>query len=271
MVPPDLVPLLTKNKDIKIENTDPMGSMGMIRFNQLHPPFNNAKMRQAVLYLVNQQDYALAIAGDPKSGGPCPSFFACGSPSESKVGSEVLTGKRDLAKAKELIKEAGYKGERIVVLSATDQPIVHSQGLITVELLKSVGLNAELAANDWGTLISRRAVKEPIDKGGWNIFHTWLVGPDMANPAINYPLRGIGEKSWFGWPTDPKMEQLRDAWFDATDPGVQKKLIDDMQRHGWESVPFIPTAQFIIPTAYRTNISGLLISPIAFLWNVEKK
>lgn len=270
-VPPDLVPLLTKNKDIKIENTDPMGSMGIIRFNQLHPPFNNPKMRQALLYLVNQQDYALAIAGDAKNGRPCPSFFSCGSPSESKVGSEILTGKRDLAKAKQLIQEAGYKGERIVVLSATDQPIVHSQGLITVELMKSVGLNAELAANDWGTLISRRAVKEPIDKGGWNIFHTWWVGPDMANPAINSPLRGAGEKAWFGWPTDPKMEQLRDAWFDATDPGTRTKLIDDMQRHAWESVPFIPTAQFIVPTAYRSNISGLLISPISFLWNVEKK
>ena len=47
------------------------------------------------------------------------------------------------------------------------------------------------------------------------------------------------------------MEELRNAWFDATDPGVQKKLIDDMQKHGWEFVPFIPTAQFISrpPTA----------------------
>ncbi len=87
MVPPDLVPLLAKNKDIKVENTDPLGSMGLIRFNQLHPPFNNPKMRQALLYLVNQQDYALAIAGDAKQGKPCPSFFTCGSPAESKVGS----------------------------------------------------------------------------------------------------------------------------------------------------------------------------------------
>jgi peptide/nickel transport system substrate-binding protein len=271
MVPPDLVPLLAKNKDIKVENTDPLGSMGLIRFNQLHPPFNNVKMRQALLYLVNQQDYAIAIAGDPKQGKPCPSFFTCGSPAESKVGSDVLTGKRDLAKAKQLIKEGGYKGEKIVILSATDQPIVHSQGLVTAELLRQAGLTVELAANDWGTLINRRAVKEPIDKGGWNIFHTWLVGPDMANAAINYPMRGIGEKSWFGWPTDPEMEKLRDAWFDAPDPAAQKKLTEDMQKHAWDSVPFIPTAQFVIPTAYRSNVSGLLISPIAFLWNVEKK
>ena len=92
---------------------------------------------------------------------------------------------------------------------------------MTTEILKSAGLNVELAANDWGTLINRRAVKEPIEKGGWNIFHTWLVGPDMANPAINYPMRGVGEKSWFGWPTDPKMEELRNAWFDATDRVVE--------------------------------------------------
>ena len=271
MVPPDLVPLLTRNKDIKVENTDPLGSMGMIRFNHLLPPFNNPKMRQALLHIVNQRDYALAIAGSDKQGKPCPSFFTCGSPAESTVGSEVLTGKRDMAKAKQLIKEAGYNGEKVVVLSATDQPIVHSQGLVTTELLRSAGVNAELAANDWGTLINRRAVKEPIDKGGWNIFHTWLVGPDMTNAAINYPLRGAGDKSWFGWPTDPEMEKLRDAWFDAPDAATQKKLSDEMQKHGWESVPFIPTAQFVIPTAYRSNISGILISPVAFLWNVEKK
>ncbi|TMJ32007.1 MAG: ABC transporter substrate-binding protein, partial [Alphaproteobacteria bacterium] len=271
MVPPDLVPLLAKNKDIRVENTDPLGSMGILRFNQLLPPFDNPKMRQALLYLVDQHDYALAIAGSDKQGKPCPSFFTCGSPAESTVGSEVLTGKRDPEKAKQLIKEAGYKGEKIVVLSATDQPIVHSQGLVTAELLRSVGLNVELAANDWGTLINRRAVKEPIDKGGWNIFHTWLVGPDMTNAAINYPLRGVGDKSWFGWPTDPQMEKLRDAWFDAPDAATQKKLSDEMQKHGWDTVPFIPTAQFVIPTAYRSNISGLLISPVAFLWNVEKK
>ena len=51
----------------------------------------------------------------------------------------------------------------------------------------------------------------------------------------------------------------------------RRSLTDEMQKHAWESVPFIPTAQFVIPTAYRSNVSGILISPIAFLWNVEKR
>ena len=41
--------------------------MGMMRFNFLHPPFNNQKMRQALLYVVDQKDYVLGIAGDPKN------------------------------------------------------------------------------------------------------------------------------------------------------------------------------------------------------------
>jgi len=270
-LPPDLIPVLARNKDVTVQNIDPLGSMGMIRFNFLYPPFNNEKMRQALLYVVNQPDYVIGIAGDPKNGHPCYSYFTCGTPLASEVGAEPLKGKRDFDKAKQLIKEAGYKGEKIVIIDATDQPIVHAQSVLTLENLKKLGLNAEIQAGDWGTLITRRAVKEPIDKGGWSIFHTWLVGPDMVNPAVNFPIRGTGDKAWFGWPTDPKMEELRDAWFNAADAAASKKVADAVQRRAFEFVPIIPTGQFILPTAYRSNISGLIIAPINLLWNVEKK
>src|SRR5437667_5162637 len=207
-VPPDLIPLLSKNKQITVKNNDPLGSMGMIRFNFLHPPFNNEKLRQAVMYTVDQQDYVIGIAGDPKNGKPCYSYFTCGTPLASEVSAEPLKGKRDFEKAKQLVKESGYKGEKVVIIDATDQPIVHSQSLLTLENLKKIGIDAEIQAGDWGTLITRRAVKEPPEKGGWNIFHTWLVGPDMVNPAVNFPIRGTGEKAWFGWPSDAKMEEL---------------------------------------------------------------
>src|SRR5262249_32147578 len=266
-MPPDLIPLLSKNKQITIKNIDPLGSMGMLRFNFLHPPFNNEKVRQAVLYAVDQQEYVIGIAGDPKNGKPCYSYFTCGTPLASEIGAEPLK-KRDIEKAKQLLKEGGYKGEKVVIIDATDQPIVHSQSLLTLENLKKIGMNAEIQAGDWGTLITRRTVKEPPDKGGWNIFHTWLVGPDMVNPAVNFPIRGMGEKSWFGWPTDAKMEELREAWFHAKTAADSKKATDEVQKRAFEFVPFIPTGQFILPTAFRSNITGLIIAPINLLWNV---
>ena len=36
-------------------------------------------------------------------------------------------------------------------------------------------------------------------------------------------------------------------------------------------VPYIPTTQFFIMTAYRSNLSGAIVAPVIFLWNVEKK
>ena len=269
-LPPDLIPLLRKNKDIRVENIDPLGSLGIIRFNFLQPPFNNRKLRQALLYVVNQQDYVLGIAGDEKNGHTCYSFFTCGTPLSSEIGAEPLKGKRDFDKAKQLIRESGYKGERIVIISATDQPIVHVQSLITTELLRKLGLNVELQAGDWGTLITRRTSKEPVEKGGWSIFHTWWVGPDMISPA-NMAMVNLGEKSWIGWPADPKLEELRQAWFNTTDAAAGKKAADAVQLEAFSFVPYITTAQFILPAAYRSNLSGMIIAPVTFLWNVEKK
>jgi peptide/nickel transport system substrate-binding protein len=270
-LPPDLIPVLERNKAVKVDNIDPLGSMGMIRFNFLHPPFNNVKMRQAILYALNQQDYVLGIAGNPKNGKVCYSYFTCDTPLSSEVGAEALKGPRNIEKAKQLIKESGYKGEKIVIISATDQPIVQSQSLLTTEMLRKLGLNVELQAGDWGTLITRRTSKEPVEKGGWSIFHTWLVGPDLLNPAVNFAVRGSGDKAWFGWPTDSKLEELREAYFAAPDAAASKRAAEAVQRRAFEFLPYVPTAQFILPTAYRTNLSGVIVAPMAFLWNVEKK
>jgi peptide/nickel transport system substrate-binding protein len=269
--PVDLVPVLEKNKDIVVANIDPQGSQGILRFNFLNPPFNNVKARQAMLYLVDQPDYLRSMAGDQKNWKACLSFFACGTPMASDAGTEPLKGKRDLAKAKALLKEAGYNGEKVVILDATDQPLVHNQVLMTAEILRQAGVNAQIEANDWGTMITRRASKEPLDKGGWNIFHTWQVAVDSATPVLNNALRAGGAEAWFGWPDDPKIEQLRTAWLRAPDTAAQKKLAGEIQEEGYSYIPYIPTGQFILPSAYRKNLDGVIIAPVTFLWNIEKK
>ncbi len=270
LVPHDLIPVLRKNQAIRVENRSSLGYMGVLRFNFLQPPFNNPKMREALLYALDQHDYVLGIASDEKNGNPCYSFFACGTPLASELGAEALKGKRDFGRAKKLIQEAGYKGEKIVIISATDQPFVHAQSLLTAEMLRKLGLNVELQASDWGTLIARRASKEPVEKGGWSIFHTVFLATDISSPAAA-PMLSSGEKAWFGWPSNKKLEDLRDAWFDATDADAAKKAADAVQLEAFKFVPYIPTAQFIILTAYRSNLSGAIVAPVIFLWNVDKK
>jgi len=79
-------------------------------------------MRQAVLAVADQRDYLSAMAGDQSNWQTCFSFYACNMAEVDEQGGEALSGPRDYDKAKRLIAEAGYKGERIVVLDPADKP-----------------------------------------------------------------------------------------------------------------------------------------------------
>jgi peptide/nickel transport system substrate-binding protein len=268
--PSDVIPVLTANPDITVARVDPLASPIMVKFNHLLPPFDNPKMRQAILAVTDQSDYLAALAGDKKNWELCPSFFTCGTPMANDAGSAALTGKRDFDKAKKLVAEAGYKGEKIVVMDAVDQPVAHSQALVVVDAMKNLGLNVELQAMDWGTLVTRRASMEPIDKGGWNIFATGWVGADLLDPVESLPLRTNGKKGHFGWPSDDRMEALRAQWVKATTLDERKKLAAAIQERAFEVVPYLPTGQWKPNTAYHKNLKGLLQAPAYLMWNVEK-
>jgi peptide/nickel transport system substrate-binding protein len=269
--PADLLPVFAGNPDVVVATVDPLGNQGILRFNHMQPPFDNLKLREAVLNLVNQKDYMRAAAGDPKYWKTCVALFTCGAPFATTAGAEALLNGPNLAKAKQLIAESGYKGEKIVLLDATDQPIVHGEALVTLAALRQAGLNVELQSMDWGTLITRRASKAPVDQGGWSIFHTWTSAPDLLSPAVDAALRANDGRAWFGWPTDPKLEGLIDQWFKAPDFAAQKKLAADIQTEAYQGdVPYIPTGQFVAPTAYRKNLHGIIVAPVVFFWNVEK-
>ncbi len=268
--PADLWPLLAANSDIALEPLDPLGGTGCLRFNHLYPPFDNVKMRQAVLMVANQADFMTAYVGDPKNWKLCPSFFTCGTPMAGNAGSAALSGKRDFDAAKKLIAEAGYKGEKIVLLDAVDQPLIHAEALVATDLLKKLGLNVEYVTSDWGTVVTRRASKKPPAEGGWNMFETGWVGSDLLDPSTNVMLRANGDKAWFGWPTDDKLEELRMQWIKATDSEARQEIAAKVQERAFEVVPYVPTGQFFVKTAFRKNIKGYVSAPAIFMWNIEK-
>ena len=268
---PDMYPLLEKNADVALAVADPLKTSGCIRFNWLYPPFDNVKMRQAVQMVVNQADFMAAYAGDKKNWNVCASVYTCGTPMASDTGSSVLTGKRDYDKAKELVKEAGYKGEKIVLMDGVDQPLIHAEALVLTDELKKLGLNVEYVAADWGTVVTRRASKKPPAEGGWNIFETGWVGADTLDPSDNVMLRANGDGAWFGWPKDDELEKLRMQWLNATDLEERQEIAAKLQARAFEVVPYIPTGQFVNKTAFRKNVKGIVESPALFLmWNVEK-
>jgi peptide/nickel transport system substrate-binding protein len=269
-VPSDYAPALERDANIVTRSSSSF--MGTVRFNQLHPPFDNVKIRQAVLAVTDQRDYMAAMAGAQRNWRTCFSYYVCDVPEADEQGGEALSGPRDYDKAKRLIGEAGYKGERVVVLDAADIPQLHAEALVTNDLLQRLGLNVELTTAEWGTVIKRVLMREPIERGGWSVMNTVFAYYDMINPATNRFLRAGGlTGSAPGWPTDEKIESLRAAWFAATDDAQRHDLADQIQQRAFEFVPYIPTGQPVGRRAFRKNLAGVLDAPLSFLWNIEKR
>jgi peptide/nickel transport system substrate-binding protein len=267
----DLVPTLQASDDVQVKVV-PLGSQAWLRINHLYPPFNNVKARQALQYMVNQEMYMQAVVGtNPELYKVCPAMFVCDTPFASDAGSERIM-EFSIEKAKKLLKESGYNGEKVVLMHPTDTANLNAISLVSSQLLREVGFNLEVQAMDWSTLTSRRAMKEPLGKGGWSIFSTTWIGPDVMNPAVNIGTSGgCTEKAWFGWPCDEKIEELRGAFARATDPAEQKKIATEVQARANEVVTYIPLGQFFAYRAYRKSINGMIDSPVPFFWNIEKK
>ena len=65
----------------------------------------------------------------------------------------------------------------------------------------------------------------------------------FQNPATHILLRGNGRDAWFGWPSIPRLEELRDAWMESTDLATQQRIARDMQIVGMHELPCIPWAR----------------------------
>lgn len=267
----DLVPMLKRSDDLQVKVFDPFGWMGVLAFNHLYPPFDNVKLRQALLPAVDQQLFVQSMVGDQKALGRVPvGYFTDGSPMANKAGLSGLSGPRDIALAKKLVAESGYKGEPILLMAPTDQAALMQEAQVTRALFRELGLNVDFMAMDWGSLVSRRANQSAPDKGGWNSFCTLWGGLTVSNPGSSYPLRANGKHGWFGWPTDEKLEALRQDWFEAPDLAAQQAVAAKIQQRAFEFVPFMPLGQIYQPTAFRSNVVDIVKCAIPLFWGVRK-
>jgi peptide/nickel transport system substrate-binding protein len=269
-VPADLVPVLEAAEGVNPVLADAYGSQGWMRINHLHPPFDNRTARQAIQLVVDQETYLQAIVGRPDLYKVCPAMFMCDTPFATDAGSDRVM-MQDFDKAKAMLAEAGYNGETIVLMHPTDLPNLNAATQVTAQLLREAGINLEVQAMDWSTLTSRRAEKKAPEEGGWHIFHTSWIAPDLVNPVANIGVSGGGtEKAWFGWPTDPEIEALRQAFARETNPAKQKQLASQVQQRAMDTVTYIPIGQYLQYRAIRDNVTGFLAAPVPYFWNLGK-
>ena len=261
---------LKEIKGVEVFNRDPMGFQYMCRFNALHPPFDKAAVRRAALAAFRQEAFLQAQVGVKEYYHSCASMFTCNTPYATTAGSEIMA-KSNMRKARELLKASGYDGTPVVLMKPTDLAAIQKLPDVAAQLMRQAGFKVDLQAMDWQTLVSRRAKKDPPSQGGWNMFCTAWVAPDIWSPLSNAALDTKGEKaSWFGWPDDPKIEQLKAQFARELDLGKRKKLAAQIQAEAFAYGTHAPLGEYINPVALRKGITGLVIGPGDFYWNVKK-
>lgn len=270
LVPPDNVPLLRSDPNVQVGTGGAYQASLIV--NQLHPPFDNAKARQAMLYAVNQEAF-MAGMGYTKDMrlNHCSTFFICNGANDTSAGSAPFQ-KPDIAKARKLLVESGYNGERVVVLVPTDYVNLKSAALIAIQTMEKIGFNVDAQSMDWATIVARRVKKDPPEKGGWSAYATFAVSSSIDSPLSNFMLGASCGNDMPGWPCDETLDQLRAAWVGALSPDERKRALDAFQSQAFKAVPYIPLGQYYGVFAVRKDVKhyASLRYDVPTLWRLEK-
>ncbi|HYF07992.1 MAG TPA: ABC transporter substrate-binding protein [Acetobacteraceae bacterium] len=267
----DQLPLMRRARNVQVRVLDSTGFVCMVRQNHAQPPFNNPAIRAALWSAIDQRSFMQAVVGPQETGlyrVPL-GFFCPGTPMASEAGLEPLIGPRDPARAREALRAAGYRGEPVVLMVASNSQVLTSLGAVFEDMLKRVGMTVEVYAVEFNAMLQRRNRRGPVSEGGWSLFVTNWSGSDWLNPAGHIALRGNGEQGYAGWASMPRIEELRAAWFRAPDLAAQQAICREMQVEAMREVAYYPLGQYLQPTAHRSNLAGIL-DGFATFWNVRR-
>jgi peptide/nickel transport system substrate-binding protein len=269
-VPPDYIAPLRTDPNIKV------GSAGawqaVVVLNHLHHPFNNPKVRQALNEAVSQERIVAGM-GYPLDMrvNYCPSFFICGGANETAAGTQPHR-KPDLAKARQLLAEGGYKGEKVVLLVPADVSYLNAAALMVGQTMRSIGMTVDMQTLDQASISARRARRDAPSAGGWNSLVTIAGQFDIDSPITNVFLSAACGNSLPGWPCDQQLDELRTAWVMESAPAKRRKLLEEFQARAYQAVPYVSGGQYSAAFAGRSSLKGLdqLWGGLPIVWTLDR-
>lgn len=265
----DLYSAVESDPNLTLQVLDKGGWVNLLIMNCLQKPFDNVKARQAMLHLVDQEAFLRAIA-DPRLSNTVTSMFGFDAPYSNDENTGWYKKGGDPEKAKQLFKEGGYAGEKVVILQPTNVMGFSNAAQFLAGALRKIGINAELAPSDWGGVVARRQNKGPVEEGGWSIFITSVPGASLADP-IGSPWLVMDGATFYGWPKSDAYEALRTQWADTATVAERQALARKMQRVWWDFAPQVVLGQTVSPIARRKVLTGLIEGPmLVAMWNIKK-
>lgn len=260
MLPYDAIPQIESMPGYVIDAW-PYGGEILV-FNKKEGLFTNKKVRQAVNYALDKEVVLSSAFTAPEYYKLDPGLFDSSQTDWYSDAGKELYNPKDTEKAKQLLNEAGYNGEEVVILTSRDYEHHYNAAVATHQQLTDIGINAKLDVYDWATLLERRS--QP-DK--WDIFYTGF--PIMSTPHQYVFLPS--EAEWPGWTNNAEIDRLLDEIKVQNTQEKSKELYAQIQQIMWEDVPVINVGKNHRVSAYSDKIKGYdeFLGPI--FWNVSAK
>lgn len=218
----DMVARLTDAQIKEITSADVEvleGTMNLVQalyLNNSYEPLSNPKVRQAMCYAVDRQE-VLNYVSDGKGAVIGSAMY----PAYKKYYDEKLIDNYspDVAKAKELLKEAGYENGFDLAITVPSNYTQHMDtALVLSQQLKAVGINATIVPVDWDTWLSDTYL-------GRN-YQATVIGTDAAQLTASALI------SRYVSDADNNFVNFNSAKYDATYAKAETAT-DDTQRTGY--------------------------------------
>ena len=257
-IPFEQAKVLEKNSKLNVV-TSPSIMQRYISLNVTQKPFDNAKVREAINYAINRQALAkVAFAGyaTPATGIVPPSIdFAQTYPPIAY----------NPAKARELLKEAGYpNGFEATLWSSHNHSTAQKVLQFTQQQLAQVGIKLKVTAMDAGQRAAEVESKAQKESGVRMFYTGWSASTGEADWALT-PL--FATASWpptiFNtafYSNEQVDKDLADA-LKTTDRERKASLYKDAQDRIWKDQPWVPLVVEKLVSANTKNLTGFDVMP----------
>ena len=243
-IPGDLFEGLNNDPDVKTVIRK-AASFGELFFNEKEGMMTNQKLRQAILAATDMVPVMRAAVGPEQLWAANGALMPKGTQWYVEAGTENYCQK-NVDKAKQLAKEAGYNGEPIRYMCTTQYPIHYDSSVVIAKQLKDAGFNIDLQVYDWATLVSRR-VKPDV----WDLYfttHGFVPDPVLQNPLNpTYP----------GWWDTPAKGALLNEFTSTMDPQKRLEIYAKIQALFYEEVPMAKTGDIFTYNIYSPRLGGV--------------
>ncbi|HEY0427894.1 MAG TPA: ABC transporter substrate-binding protein [Pyrinomonadaceae bacterium] len=261
---PDTIESLGKVPNLKVEKFSG-SNIDYLGFNVESTPFNNEKIRQAVAYAINREEIIKSLLRDQAT------LAHSILPEGSWAYTSGTKYNYDVAKAKQLLQESGYKGEVIKFKYASNNFAVNQYSQVIQNALKAIGLNVEIETVDPNVL--RDQLKNgqfQMNTGRWiggnqdPIFFKDLFAssefPDKKETGRNRARYN-----------NPEFDKIIQEAIDTTDKAKAKDLYAKAQEIISRDLPLFPlwyTANMVIYSKRVGNIKINASGDWSFVKNV---